>query len=74
MLLCSRVPLYQPMYSTTARRAQGRIIVSWVPCECAAAQANHRGHLRVSCQHPGCMSVWRTPAHPAPATGSHPKA
>jgi hypothetical protein len=43
--------------------APGRVIVSWEPCECPAAQAHHMGHRRVSCQAPGCRSVWRDPPH-----------
>jgi hypothetical protein len=29
-VLCSRVPLYQPVYSTTARRAAAQVGQGWV--------------------------------------------
>jgi hypothetical protein len=44
----------------------GRIIASWMPCECAPAQAEREhgpGHLVVYCQAPGCRSVWYRPRH-----------
>src|SRR5215472_14653143 len=44
----------------------GRVIVSWMPCDCPAATASGAsgaGHLRVSCHTPGCGSVWYSPRH-----------
>jgi hypothetical protein len=44
------------------------VIVSFVPCSCKPALAEpepepERGHLSVSCQHPGCDSRWWKPPH-----------
>ena len=49
----------------------GRVIVSYMPCDCAGArQAGKLGHLlTVNCREPGCTSCWRKPRHdPATAT------
>src|ERR1017187_1298470 len=37
----------------------GRVIVSWMPCDCPSATqcASGAGHLRVSCQTPGAVLV-----------------
>jgi hypothetical protein len=39
----------------------GRVIVSWVVCQCALDGGE--GHLRVSCRTDGCPSVWYQPPH-----------
>ena len=42
----------------------GTVVVTWHACaDCPAAVANGLGHLRVSCQAPGCISVWDRPGH-----------
>jgi hypothetical protein len=44
----------------------GRIILSWMPCDCppaAAAREHGPGHLVVHCQAPGCRSAWYQPRH-----------
>jgi hypothetical protein len=44
----------------------GRIVVSWMPCDCppAAAEREHGpGQLVVHCQVPGCRSAWYQPRH-----------
>jgi hypothetical protein len=45
----------------------GLIIVSWVLCDCPAAQAasggGAAGHLAVYCRVKGCRSVWYRPRH-----------
>lgn len=44
----------------------GRVIVGWLPCSCdpaRKAQQRGPGHLTVSCQAPGCRSVWYRPDH-----------
>jgi hypothetical protein len=48
----------------------GRVIVSWMPCDCALVSVGEPpqfGHLTVSCQEPGCRSNWYKPPHD-PAT------
>jgi hypothetical protein len=42
----------------------GRVIVSWMPCDCkpALGEPGH-GHLVVSCRAEGCKSRWYKPAH-----------
>jgi hypothetical protein len=47
-------------------RAPGKISVSWLPRSvCSGGQANHNGHLRVSCRTHGCSPVWHKPRHEA---------
>jgi hypothetical protein len=44
----------------------GRVIVSWMPCECApalAARTRGAGHLVVSRQAQGCLAAWYSPRH-----------
>jgi hypothetical protein len=46
----------------------GRMLVSWARCYCAPARSAHPdeaawGHLTVTCQEPGCGSVWYSPPH-----------
>lgn len=46
----------------------GRVIVSWMACDCAPARAAHPearrpGHQTVACQAAGCRSVWYKPRH-----------
>jgi len=50
----------------------GRVIVSWMPCDCGPARAERQrgpGHLTVSCQVPGCRSRWYRPDHDPGAAG-----
>jgi hypothetical protein len=49
----------------------GKVIVSWVPCQCGparTAQERGGGHRAISCPVPGCRSVFYDPPHD-PATG-----
>jgi hypothetical protein len=44
----------------------GRVIVSWMPCQCAparAARARGSGHRTIACREPGCTSVYYEPRH-----------
>jgi hypothetical protein len=50
----------------------GTVTLSWEPCECAAARAARGGHIRVSCDAPGCSEVWWSPRHrPLGIIGHH---
>jgi hypothetical protein len=51
---------------TATSRGRGRVIVSWMPCECTpalAARTRGPGHLVVSCQAQGCLAAWHSPRH-----------
>ena len=52
--------------------APGKIIVSWMLCDCSPAQAAQAagpaGHVAVQCATPHCQSVWYKPRH-APKGG-----
>jgi hypothetical protein len=45
----------------------GKIIVSWMLCDCPPAQAAQTagpaGHVAVQCAIPHCQSVWYKPRH-----------
>jgi hypothetical protein len=45
----------------------GRIILSWMPCDCPPAMADREkgpGHMVVQCHAaPGCQSAWYKPRH-----------
>jgi hypothetical protein len=44
----------------------GRVILSWMPCDCGPAQAAQErgpGHLVVYCRAQGCQSAWYSPPH-----------
>ena len=46
----------------------GQVIVSWLPCSCPPARAERErgsGHFTMTCQAPGCQSVWYQPRHEA---------
>jgi hypothetical protein len=48
----------------------GRVIVSWLPCQCdpaRQAQAKGSGHRMIACRAPGCVFVVYEPPHD-PAT------
>ena len=52
--------------------APGKIIVSWMLCDCSPAQAAQAagpaGHVAVQCATPNCQSAWYKPRH-APKGG-----
>jgi len=44
----------------------GRVLVSWLPCQCGparAAQPQGSGHRVIACRVPGCGSVFYEPPH-----------
>jgi hypothetical protein len=50
----------------TATSGPGRVIVSWMPCECApapAAPTRGPGHLVAYCQAHCCLAAWYSPRH-----------
>ena len=52
----------------------GRVILSWMPCDCGPAQAMQEqspGHLVVYCRAQGCESAWYSPRH-EPAGSARP--
>ncbi|MGO9144141.1 MAG: hypothetical protein ACLP70_22275 [Streptosporangiaceae bacterium] len=44
--------------------APGRVIVGWMPCDCAGALRHPgRGHLWVRCRGVTCTATWYQPRH-----------
>ncbi|HEY7012682.1 MAG TPA: hypothetical protein VH480_08010 [Streptosporangiaceae bacterium] len=44
----------------------GRVLVSWLPCQCGPARATQpqgSGHRVIACRVPGCGSVFYEPPH-----------
>jgi hypothetical protein len=56
----------------------GRVIVSWLPCQCGparAAQPRGSGHRTIACRAPGCRYVCYEPPHePEPGEASRDRA
>ena len=74
--MCSNrvVGVHRPAWWCYPERCQnghewgpGRIILSWMPCDCPPAMADREkgpGHMVVHCHAaPGCQSAWYKPRH-----------